>query len=310
MTALNATTTAYYVTIDADTFLDDESFMKLIQPIYRHSDIVGVGAAVRIRNGCSTVKNALSTASFPQNTLPLLQTLEYMRSFLQRDGWNYLGGNFVIAGAFSIFKTDAVLAINGYVDTIAEDMEIAVRLHRFMRIKKRAYKIIYRPDPVAWTEAPDTLRDLARQRKHWQRGLIHYGFISRCAIRSIWTFWLFYLSLLYCRRSDRAFDGDPEGQSMLFVGLSSASFMSIFVLLFMLVTLGFNILFTALCIVIEEFSYHKYPRLRSLFFLFIFNVIDIVYRQLLLVWRIKGTMDFFKSFKKYKRFPPRSIKTL
>lgn len=49
-------------------------------------------------------------------------------------------------------------------------MELVVRLHRFNREQGRDYRIAFVPEPVCWTEAPDTLGALSRQRRRWQRG--------------------------------------------------------------------------------------------------------------------------------------------
>jgi cellulose synthase/poly-beta-1,6-N-acetylglucosamine synthase-like glycosyltransferase len=46
-------------------------------------------------------------------------------------------------------------------------MELVVRLHRACRRARRPYRIVYLPDPVCWTEAPESLRILRRQRRRW-----------------------------------------------------------------------------------------------------------------------------------------------
>jgi cellulose synthase/poly-beta-1,6-N-acetylglucosamine synthase-like glycosyltransferase len=50
-------------------------------------------------------------------------------------------------------------------------MELIVRLHRFLSARGQRYRVSYIPDPVCWTEAPEDLVTLAKQRKRWQRGL-------------------------------------------------------------------------------------------------------------------------------------------
>ena len=50
-------------------------------------------------------------------------------------------------------------------------MELVVRIHRHARAQGRPYRVQFVPDPVCWTEAPETLRVLSRQRRRWQRGL-------------------------------------------------------------------------------------------------------------------------------------------
>lgn len=78
----------------------------------------------------------------------------------------------IISGAFGLFQKDAVLKVGGYrTETIGEDMELVVRLHRVLREAKTPYRITFVPDPICWTEAPEDLRTLRNQRIRWQRGL-------------------------------------------------------------------------------------------------------------------------------------------
>ena len=57
-------------------------------------------------------------------------------------------------------------------DTVGEDLELVVRLHRHMRDRKQAYKIGFVPEIVCWTEAPTTLSGLRNQRARWQQGAL------------------------------------------------------------------------------------------------------------------------------------------
>src|SRR5205823_2054720 len=75
-------------------------------------------------------------------------------------------------GAFGIFKRSAVVEAGGYRgDTVGEDMELVMRLHERLRKTGRPCRIRFVPDPVCWTEAPETVRVLWRQRDRWHRGL-------------------------------------------------------------------------------------------------------------------------------------------
>jgi len=79
----------------------------------------------------------------------------------------------IVSGAFGVFRRDVVIEAGGWrTDTVTEDMEIIVRLHRFCRERRRPYRIVFQPDPVVWTEAPETLSVLSRQRNRWQRGTL------------------------------------------------------------------------------------------------------------------------------------------
>ena len=108
----------------------------------------------------------------------------------------------IISGAFGIFKRDPVIEVGGYrSDTVGEDMELVVRLHRWAYEKKRPYSIQYSMDSVCWTQVPNDWKTLLKQRNRWQRGLIEtlinhhkmflnpkYGRIGMIAMPYFWFF--------------------------------------------------------------------------------------------------------------------------
>jgi cellulose synthase/poly-beta-1,6-N-acetylglucosamine synthase-like glycosyltransferase len=104
----------------------------------------------------------------------MFQVVEYLRAFFAaRTGWSAVNGLLIVSGAFGVFRKDAVIAVGGYrTDTVGEDMELVVRLHHAMRKQGCEYRIVYVPDPVCWTEAPEHLSVLRRQRRRWHRGSV------------------------------------------------------------------------------------------------------------------------------------------
>lgn len=300
---INACQTPLFIVIDADTFLDDKAFELLIRPILTNPTTIAVGASIRIVNGCSLGLNTISTFNFPQNVLPAMQTLEYLRAFLERQGWDYIGGNFVLSGAFGVFKADAVRQAGGYVDTVAEDMEIIIRLHRMMKEKKEPYQIKYLPDPAAWTTCPETYKELATQREHWHRGLLDCLWYHRRTFFNprygmfglfVYPFWVY----------SECIEPFIEVLGLVFtlIGYSLGIVSLHFVVIFFAVTWGFTSMFTLFCVLIEELSFRKYPSLRSLLLFTVYAIFESFwYRQLTLVWRIKGSFDFFKGFGKAQK---------
>ena len=99
--------------------------------------------------------------------------VEYLRSFLYgRTGWDVMGGTLIISGAFAVFHRESVIDSGGFgQDTVTEDMDLIVQLHRWALIKGRKIKMIFTSDPVCWTECPSSLANLGRQRRRWQMGL-------------------------------------------------------------------------------------------------------------------------------------------
>jgi cellulose synthase/poly-beta-1,6-N-acetylglucosamine synthase-like glycosyltransferase len=63
--------------------------------------------------------------------------------------------------------------VGGYsTNTVGEDYEFTVKLHRYLLENDQDYQVKFLPEPVCWTEVPESLGALARQRKRWQRGAI------------------------------------------------------------------------------------------------------------------------------------------
>ena len=114
-----------------------------------------------------------SRAGLPRNPLAIIQVVEYLRAFLfGRLGWSPMNAVLCISGAFGLFHKETVIAAGGFrTDTVGEDMELVMRLHRFLRHQGKPYRIVFVPDPVCWTEAPESRRVLRSQRIRWQRGL-------------------------------------------------------------------------------------------------------------------------------------------
>jgi cellulose synthase/poly-beta-1,6-N-acetylglucosamine synthase-like glycosyltransferase len=78
-------------------------------------------------------------------------------------GWGAINGLLIISGAFGLFKREIVMKVGGYKhDTVGEDMELVVRMHRHCLENDIPYRVEFVPDPVCWTEAPETLKVLGR----------------------------------------------------------------------------------------------------------------------------------------------------
>jgi len=157
--------------IDADSVLEQDALVKAALPFL--DDPVGTvatGGLVRVANGCRIEHGRVMEAGLPRKALPMFQVVEYLRAFFgARTGWSAVNGLLIVSGAFGLFRKGAVVAAGGWnTETVGEDMELVVRLHRTMRDQRRPCRIVYVPDPVCWTEAPESARVLRRQRRRWQ----------------------------------------------------------------------------------------------------------------------------------------------
>lgn len=167
--------TPLFCAIDADSVLEPDALLRVVQPfIDDPQNTVAAGGTIRIANGCKVRAGRVIEVGLPTRLLPLLQVMEYLRAFLMaRLAWSELNALILISGAFGIFRRAEAIEVGGYtLGTVGEDLEIIVKLHRLMREKDRPYRITFIPEPVCWTEAPETLAVLGRQRSRWQRGAL------------------------------------------------------------------------------------------------------------------------------------------
>ena len=152
-----------------------------LEPIWRNDfggevagPVIAVGGTVGIVNGCTVKDGQVIKYGLPKKFLPRLQVVEYIRAFLMaRLAASRKGTLAIISGAFGIFRRDIAVAIGGYdTTTVGEDMEMVLRMHRYMLERDIPYSVRYVPEPVCWTEAPESLKFLTNQRIRWQRGAL------------------------------------------------------------------------------------------------------------------------------------------
>jgi cellulose synthase/poly-beta-1,6-N-acetylglucosamine synthase-like glycosyltransferase len=164
-----------FCAVDADSLLDHDSLLQVMRPfIEEPEEMVAVGGRICIVNGCTVKSGQVVEIALPTRPLALLQSIEYIRAFLiARLAWSRLGAMLIISGAFGLFKRTAAVQVGGYShDTVGEDMEIVVKLHRHFRERDQKYQMRFVANSVCWTQAPETLGILRRQRSRWQRGMM------------------------------------------------------------------------------------------------------------------------------------------
>lgn len=190
---INVSRFPYFLCIDADSLLQKDSLEKIVKPIFEDESIIAVGGLIRISQCAEIKEGEIQNHKIPGNPILGMQVVEYSRTFLaSRILNNMYSGNLIISGAFGLFKKDIVIAVGGYDSlTLGEDMELVLKMHVFCRNHLKKYKIVYEPDAVCWTQAPTSLKDLAKQRRRWYLGLfqcmtkyyyifanLRFGFVS------------------------------------------------------------------------------------------------------------------------------------
>ena len=184
--ALNAgvwlTDQELFCAVDADTVIDRDALLDVVAPFLEDpSRTVASGGTIRVANDCVVQDGQVKEVNLPKTGLAGVQVMEYLRAFYSgRLGLARLRGLILISGAFGVFRTDRVREIGGYRhDTITEDFDVVVRLHEHLSDADVDYRIEFVPEPVAWTEVPESLRSLGRQRRRWYRGMLQTVIASR-----------------------------------------------------------------------------------------------------------------------------------
>lgn len=296
---INAARSPLFCAIDADSILETDALLRVVRPFIDYpGETVAVGGTIRIANGCTIDAGRVTCVRLPRNFLALVQIMEYLRAFLMaRLALGQMQALTVISGAFGLFSRQRVVEVGGYSHgTVGEDMELVIKLHRHMRDLKLAYRIDFIPEPVCWTECPEDLGVLARQRSRWQRGALE----------------------CFAKHRDMTFN--PRYGRIGFVGFGHIVLVDVlgplievlgyilvpllwglsllalpWLLAFLAATFTFGIAVSALTLILEEVQLRRFPRARELAILgFIAVIENLGYRQLSNVWRLKGWWQFVR----------------
>ena len=279
--------------IDADSILEQDALVKTAAPFLDDPDrVVATGGMVRIANGCTVERGRVVRAALPRQALPMFQVVEYLRAFFAaRTGWGELNALLIVSGAFGLFRRDAVIAAGGYrPDLVGEDIELVVRLHRTLREAGRPYRIVYVPDPVCWTEAPESLRVLRRQRRRWQRGtletlLAHRRMIGNPRYRAVGLVALPALLVFEVLGPLVELAG-----YVVAVAAAATGHMALGTLfVFLLVAILYGLVLSLGAIALEDASFGRHPEWDDLGRLVAFALLENAgYRQLSHLWRLEG----------------------
>lgn len=293
----------YIVCIDVDCILEQDAMLKLTKP-FLESDgkrVIATGGVVRIANSCVVEEGKIVEVHLPRQFLARMQTLEYIRAFLLgRMAWSRLNGLLLISGAFGAFDREIVLKVGGYDhNTVGEDMELVVRMRRYMEEQKVPYEVAYIPDPLCWTEAPASYKILGRQRNRWTRGTIEtlkihrklffnprYGLLGMLS----YPYWFFFEMMAPLVE----FGGFVA--FVLFMILGMVNWNLFFPLLVFVFAFGFA--YSVFAILMEVLTYNQYKKRGDLWKLILTALIEPVLFHPFVVWSaVKGNIDLFRKKK-------------
>jgi cellulose synthase/poly-beta-1,6-N-acetylglucosamine synthase-like glycosyltransferase len=338
---INASTSPYFVSLDADSILDQRALKELMRIIQEDPRVVAVGGQVAIANGCTIRNSRVVRVGLPARSLARFQMVEYLRSFTTgRTGLDRMDAILILSGVFAVFEKETVIRAGGYltpfvrhrltaeyvgaerVGTVCEDMEIVVRLHRFVRDKLHDRRIAFLPHPVAWTEVPETLESLRKQRGRWYRGLREslryhramlwrrkYGRIGWFALPAFWVFEYLgplvelsgYVLILFLYGMERVLGHRFINYDYLWA--------------FLLASLGYGMLVNVFAVLVGSWRFRigladrlqrgllPFSRRRDVLILLGYALLEnFGYRQLTLYWRLRGLWDAWRGKTGWEKF--------
>lgn len=297
-----------FCAIDSDSIVEPDALLRMVQPfIDQPTRTVAVGGSVRVVNGCRVSGGRVAQVATPNRLVPLFQIIEYLRAFLiARVAWSRVQTLTLISGAFGLFRRDVTMLVGGYsVDTVGEDLDLVLKMHARMIEDGLDYDIAFLPEPLCWTEVPESLAVLKRQRSRWQRGALEVFFRHR--------------HMLFNPRYGRI-GTIGMGQILLIDVVGPLAEMLGYILLPALwASGGLNIdymwaflamvflagtFFSVASLVLSEAATRRYPEVSDLAKLALAALVEnFGYRQLNGLWRLRGWWQFLRKNNRWEAMP-------
>jgi hypothetical protein len=300
---LNASNNPYVVCLDVDSIIEHDALLKLSRPFLENhkKKLIAVGGVVHVANDCKVEKGRLIQHRVSKKFFPRLQIIEYTRAFIiSRIAWSHMNGLMIISGAIGMFDREVVIECGGYLrKTVGEDMELVVRMRRYMYEKGIKHKVKYLPDPLLWTEVPTERKALSRQRNRWVRGTMDTLFLHKKlffnprygALGLIgYPYWLFFEWLA------------PIVEMLGFIYFITMAIIGavnwpLFLTILLFIYL-FALTFSYFAILYNELTFHTYKKSREDLRLFISATFEpFLYHPQVVWWNVKGNISYLRGNK-------------
>ena len=297
-----------FTCLDADSRLEKDALLRLSLEFLKDSRTVVAGGLVRIANGSRIVDGELKGFTMPKKLIERFQIVEYYRSFLMgRVFWSSTNSLLIVSGAFGLFRKQTVIDVGGYKhNTIGEDMEIVVRIHRYMRKNHKKYRVKFNEFSVCWTQGPMSMKDIRSQRRRWQIGLMdtlishagmtfnpRYGFVGMLSVPYNWIFELFGAAV------------EVIGYFLIPFTLIMGELNMFFFVIYFLLSVALGIILSEGSLVIEQYTHRGAMTAKQSIGISIYALLEnFGYRQMITVFRMEGIIKYRKlrrSWGKIKR---------
>ena len=308
---INVSSYPLFACLDADSRIEPDALLKLSTEFLKNTDTVVAGGLVRIANGFKIKDGISSEFSMPSKMVERFQIVEYYRSFLSgRVSWGATNSMLIVSGAFGVFKKQAVIEAGGYkTNTIGEDMEIVVRIHKNMMAKKKKYKIIFCEDAVCWTQGPLSLNDIRSQRRRWQIGLFdtllshksmllnpRYGTVGLLAIPYHWIFELFGAVV------------EVLGYFIIPFSLVMGELNMFFFIIYFLLAVLLGVILSIGSLILEQYTRKSIVSAKQCLSLSLYAILEnFGYRQIISLFRVEGMLKYRKLRKTWGKIKRKEI---
>lgn len=281
----------YVVTLDADSVLERDALCHMNR-VFEDKNLVAAGGSIHIMQAYSSdyQNRALNRL---KSALISLQVLEYLKGFyIYKFSLAKQNATAIISGAFGVFRKDVLLAVGGFRKTLGEDIDITMRIQQIIRGTRQ--RIQYLPEALCYTQCPEGIKDLMKQRLRWQKGFIdcahyHRKFLLTTFFRCSMSFHFFVEALVVgiCSCIFTVF-------SYLFAGALAyydPNALIVF-LIYYVSCLVFYIVYTLGAILVSR-RYTPYPKgiLRRAMVFFVLDVF--VFRYFSLAMYLLGTIQYY-----------------
>ena len=309
---INISKYPYFCSVDGDSILERKSLLRVMKPIASsNGEVIAAGGNVQIANGMNMQLGSVLETNLTKKYLVVMQVIEYLRAFLiGRIAFSRFNLMLIISGAFSVFSKKWVVEAGGYAKgTIGEDMELVVKLHRLIREKKENKRIEFVSHPVCWTEAPEKMSVLRRQRRRWHQGLLeslwkHKRMTFNPKYGGIGLISFPYFLLIECLGPII----ELGGYIYIVVAFSLGDIYYEIAILLLLAFVLYGVIYSIMAVLFEVWSKNKMYKIADLLRLVLLSFTEIFwYRPITLFWRCEGLFNFLMKKREWGKMERKGI---